>query len=187
MSDTPIEPDKNPTAALDPNQQQQVVSAASDQINAQLERFVHSFEKSARRWEIVVYPALFAFVVLAGYGFFLIYSLSNNMSKIAYSLDPHMGPHMQSMSENISRLSDKISLMTDTVGAMSHQLETLPPMLGHMDSMSKSIAHMDESITELNYSINTMQMSMTYMRQDIGSMNRNVSRPMSFFNSFAPW
>ena len=185
MSETPIDADKQPAPALENNKR--VAPDASDQIKVQLERFVHSFEKSARRWEIVVYPALFAFVVLAGYGFFLIYSLSNNMSKIAYSLDPYMGPHMQSMSESISRLSDKVSLMTDTVSTMSHQLETLPPMLGHIKNMSKSIAHMDESITELNYSINTMQTSMTYMRQDIGSMNRNVSRPMSFFNSFAPW
>jgi len=185
MSETSIDADKQPSSPVENNQR--VVSDASNQINAQLERFVHSFEKSARRWEIVVYPALFAFVVLAGYGFFLIYSLSNNMSKIAYSLDPYMGPHMQSMSESISRLSDKVSLMTDTVSTMSHQLETLPPMLGHINHMSKSISHMDESITELNYSINTMQMSMTYIRQDIGSMNRNVSRPMSFFNSFAPW
>lgn len=35
-------------------------------LNGQpLERFASCFEKSARRWEMVVYPALFAFCVLS--------------------------------------------------------------------------------------------------------------------------
>ncbi|MDT8281563.1 MAG: hypothetical protein RQ982_01985 [Gammaproteobacteria bacterium] len=34
-----------------------------------LERFTRAFEYSARRWELIVYPSLFAFILLAGYGF----------------------------------------------------------------------------------------------------------------------
>ena len=35
-----------------------------------MDRFVRVFETSARRWELVIYPAMLAFVVLAAYGFF---------------------------------------------------------------------------------------------------------------------
>ena len=37
-----------------------------------LDNFSRTFEASARRWELVVYPSLLAFIVLAAYGFFLI-------------------------------------------------------------------------------------------------------------------
>jgi len=164
-----------------------VGNTPTDQINMQLERFVHSFEKSARRWEIVVYPALFAFVVLAGYGFFLIYSLSSNMSKIAHSLDPSMGPHMQSMSYNMSRMADKVSSMSDTMGSISYKLDTLEPMLSNLDTMEKSMSHMNNSVVKLEKSVHGMMLSTGYMQQDMGALNQSVSRPMGFFNNFMPW
>lgn len=37
-----------------------------------LDKFSRTFEASARRWELVVYPSLLAFIILAAYGFFLI-------------------------------------------------------------------------------------------------------------------
>jgi len=43
----------------------------SDKPTDPLERLANTFDSSARRWEMVVYPSLFAFVLLAGYGFFL--------------------------------------------------------------------------------------------------------------------
>jgi len=63
----------------------------------QMEQFVSSFQQSTRRWEIIVYPAMFAFVVLAGYGFFLIFSLTDDMSNMADSMDPKMEHHMETM------------------------------------------------------------------------------------------
>ena len=48
-----------------------------------MDRFVRVFETSARRWELIIYPAMLAFVVLAGYGFFLIYTLSKDISTLA--------------------------------------------------------------------------------------------------------
>ncbi|VAW55258.1 hypothetical protein MNBD_GAMMA05-2376, partial [hydrothermal vent metagenome] len=43
----------------------------SDKPTDPLERLANTFDSSAKRWEMVVYPSLFAFVLLAGYGFFL--------------------------------------------------------------------------------------------------------------------
>ena len=38
--------------------------------NDAMDRFVKVFEASARRWELVIYPTMLAFVILAAYGFF---------------------------------------------------------------------------------------------------------------------
>ncbi|MGB5456237.1 MAG: hypothetical protein WBO18_09740, partial [Gammaproteobacteria bacterium] len=61
--------------------------AASEKILSQgyvadadmaLSRLADTFDKSARRWEMVVYPSMFAFILLAGYGFYLIYHLTHD-------------------------------------------------------------------------------------------------------------
>jgi len=81
----------------------------------QMEQFVRSFQQSARRWEIVVYPAMFAFALLAAYGFFLIYSLTSDMTKMARSIDPDMGDHMRTMAHSIKAMSTQIELMAGTM------------------------------------------------------------------------
>jgi len=153
----------------------------------EMERFVQSFQQSTRRWELVVYPAMFAFVVLAGYGFFLIYSLTSDMHIMAQSIDPNMGEHMgsmsreiESMSRNISTLSEQIDKMRRTMEDISVKMDSLPPMLGHIQNMDKSVAGMDQSVRYITTTTDQM-------RTDMGTMNRNISRPMSFFNNMAPW
>ncbi len=153
----------------------------------EMQKFVENFQQSARRWELVVYPALFAFVVLAGYGFFLIYSLTGDMHLIARSIDNNMGANMSSMSQdikamsqNIHQLSQRIDTMSMRMDEIASHMETLPPMLNH-------VGNMDQSIGQLEQSVRIMTVNTDQMRADMGVMNRNVSRPMSFFNNFAPW
>ena len=80
-----------------------------------LERFAKSFEASARRWELIVYPSLFAFIILAAYGFFLIYSLTEDMHTLAERMDPEMGANMGTMAGHISVLSLNIENMSDRI------------------------------------------------------------------------
>lgn len=193
--------------------------------SGQMAKFVSTFQQSARRWETIVYPALFAFVVLAGYGFFLIFSLTSDMSKMADSMDDKMGEHMASMTSSIVSLSQQVKMMTHTMKNISTKLDTLEPMLqyvGAMDNsmaqmtqsmvhmdimmtrMDKSMARMDISIGSMDGSIGNMDRSMRSMDRsihvittatdqmwrDLNVMNRgisNVTRPMSFANTFMPW
>ena len=145
-----------------------------------MERFTRTFETSARRWELVVYPSLFAFIILAAYGFYLIYSLTSDVALLAKSVDTNMGAHMeqmtgsiQSLSNNIDTMTGRIEQMTGSVKHIAHKVDTLEPMLTNMASMSHAIqimaAHTDQ------------------MRRDMTIMNQSVSRPMSFMNTFMPW
>jgi len=68
--------------------QQKILEEAyvSDKPTDPLERLANTFDSSAKRWEMVVYPSLFAFVLLAGYGFFLIYRLTHDISTLSQSV-----------------------------------------------------------------------------------------------------
>jgi methyl-accepting chemotaxis protein len=214
-----------------------------------MERFVESFQKSSQRWEIVVYPALFAFTLLAGYGFFLIYNLTSDMSIMAHSMDENMGEHMSEMTDSIGNLAKQVRIMSVTIYEISEKLNPLPDMSRHISKMDQSvqnmrdstesmskkldvmspmsqnigemnvsmkamkesvqtitantsdmskeletmtpmlryIENMETSIAHMNQSVHILAVSVDQMRLEITTMNQSVSRPMSFFNSYAPW
>jgi len=186
------------TNALPPNTVMECGAAIS---TSQMAQFVQSFQQSTRRWEFIVYPALFAFVVLAGYGFFLIYSLTGNMTIIARAIDPDMGIHMKGMTRNIGELSHQVEIMTTTMHEISSKLNTLEPMLQEMnqisqdmDSMKNNLVNMDASVANMHQSIGNMDQSLRAitattdtMRTDMGQMSHTYGRPMSFFNNYMPW
>ena len=143
-----------------------------------MERFVDGVAKSTRRWEVVVYPALVAFVVLAAYGFFLIFSLTEDLDRIAAGVD---------------RMNDHIALMNSNVADMSGKLDTLAPMLARLDTMDQSMASMtqtigsmDQTIKIMDHSVRGMATTTDQMRHHMGVLTHNVARPMSIMNSFMP-
>jgi uncharacterized protein YoxC len=144
-----------------------------------MERFVEGFEKSSRRWEIVVYPAMAAFILLSIYGFYLIYSLTRDLHLIAQN--------MGSMNNNIEIMTTKMDTMDVSMSDMSGKLDTLQPMLSHMQAMDTSMEKMDRSIQGMEYSTRSMSYSNDQMRHAMQGMNHSVGRPMSIMNSFMPW
>ncbi|MES9960597.1 MAG: hypothetical protein ABW082_15265 [Sedimenticola sp.] len=151
-------------------------SAGQSEMGYSMDRLSLAFETSARRWELIVYPSLFAFIILAAYGFYLVYSLAKDVHYLALSVDSNMtvlSSNMQSVSDNMSKLTTNVRTMTTHIESIDSKVATLEPMLTNMDSM-------DESMRSLTYSTH-------YMRNDMAHMNRNISRPMSFMNTFLPW
>ncbi|RTZ74353.1 MAG: hypothetical protein DSZ00_04655 [Gammaproteobacteria bacterium] len=148
-----------------------------------MERLSEVFESSARRWELIIYPSMFAFVVLAAYGFFLIYRLAGDVHYLAISVDSHMSVlsnNMQHMSENIGQITTNIRTMTVSLDSIEHKMGTLQPILASMESMDKSIQMMNTSTQDMT---NTTR----FMQYDMHRLNRNVGKPLSFMNSFMPW
>lgn len=141
-----------------------------------IDRLSEAFETSARRWELIVYPSLFAFIILAAYGFFLVYSLAKDVHYLAVSVDSNMtvlAGNMQSVSDNMGNMTSNIKVMSDHMAEINQKVGTLEPMLATIGSMDRSM----ESMTQSTY----------VMRNDISRMNQNISRPMSFMNTFMPW
>lgn len=147
------------------------------QVNAYaIDRLSQAFETSAKRWELIVYPTLFAFIILAAYGFYLVFSLAKDVHYLSISVDTNMtvlASNMQSVSDNMSQISANVRTMAIGVDSMARDVNTLEPMLVSMQDMDRSMQ--------------SMTLSMSSMRGDMGVMNQSISRPMQFMNGFMPW
>ncbi|MBF0588117.1 MAG: hypothetical protein HQL53_03220 [Magnetococcales bacterium] len=176
-----------------------------------LDQFAKSFDKSAKRWELIVYPSLFAFIILAMYGFFLIYSLTQDIRTMASSIDPKMGMNMGGMSSNIRILADNVAsisthleYISDNMETMSVDMQNMAQNMEHMSinvtSMDKSVGHMSGVMDSMSVKLDTlgpMSSNMQSMTQAMHVMTGSVSRmgydmngatrPMSFMNQFMPW
>ncbi len=127
-----------------------------------LEVMSDSFTQGAKRWLSIYYTSMFAFVLLAGYGFFLIYSLTSSVGRVADNMD-QIVVTMDRMSSDLNRVSNNTTLMIKTMGVQSK--------------------HMSEMV----YYMRDMNVAMAQMRYDMSVLNNNVSRPMNFMNTFMPW
>jgi len=136
----------------------------------QMAAFLASFQQSARRWEIIVYPALFAFIVLAMYGFFLIYSLTNDMARISASIDPEMGQHMTTMSESIKDLSVQMRIMSKQMGEVSAQMQALEPMLTEMQTIATEMQALKPMLQEMR-GINNQIVSLKPILQEMQQLS----------------
>nr|VFK12375.1 MAG: hypothetical protein BECKLPF1236B_GA0070989_10349 [Candidatus Kentron sp. LPFa] len=173
-----------------------------------LERFAATFQASARRWEMIVYPSMLAFIVLAVYGFYLVYSLTRDMHTLSNSMDPNMEPHMDILAESVIDLSKSIDLMSGEVVKMTQSVQSMDKTMlaintniefmrkdmsrmtksmDNMEPMLVNLSEMNVAIHKMNESVVSMTMTMGKMSRDVGAATRQFVRPMSFINSFAPW
>lgn len=138
-----------------------------------MDKFANTFETSARRWELVVYPSLLAFIVLAAYGFFLIYTLTNDVGRLARSMETvvatmtEVATDMNTVSRNVTAISDNLGMIAVDVNDES---QTMKHMVVHMGNINNSmgvmtvpIYHMRNEVTHMNYSM------------------RDAARPMRMF------
>lgn len=134
-----------------------------------LESLSAAFRASARRWELIVYPALTAFIILAAYGFYLIYSLTKDVSRVA--------DDMSAITANMVVVAQNMHKVAGTMDVISRNVEGQSVIMNDMAG----------NIRAMNASMQTMTASMDHLRYSMAVMNHSVSRPMSFMNSFMPW
>ena len=151
-----------------------------------MSQFARSFEASARRWELVVYPSMLAFIILAAYGFFLIYKLTSDIDRITVQMEA-ISVSMVNINKNFSSTTNNMNTVT----------KNMVKMTGYMESMTQDIQEQNDTITVMATSMDRMtkamdSMSFTIyeMRFDTATMGRNLhstTGPMRFMNSFMPW
>lgn len=144
-----------------------------------MDKFTEAFQVSARRWELIVYPTLFAFIILASYGFFLIYKLTTNVDRITDQMDSVI-ESMVVVSENMVAIADNMNSISTHMALMENELS----------NQTVSVHSMVGSVERMNHSVAAISGTVYQMRQDMGAMTHqmhNVSRPMNFMNSIFPW
>jgi uncharacterized protein YoxC len=143
-----------------------------------IDKFARSFEASARRWELVVYPSLLAFIVLASYGFYLIYTLTNDVGRLARS--------METVVVSLENVADKMNVVSGNVAVISDNLDAIATNVG---IESETMNNMVKTMDNINRSMTVMTVPMYQMRNDLGNMSRNVhtaAGPMNVMSSILP-
>jgi methyl-accepting chemotaxis protein len=138
-------------------------------------------------WQVVVFPSLAAFFLLAAYGFYLIFhlvgdvhriadaveinmdSMAGQMQRVSANLDELTGS-VRNISVNLDDLTGTIKSMGDTLLLISANIETLPPMLTSLDHMTTNTRLIDEHIADINQNIGIMNGQVNTMIKLMGSM-----------------
>ena len=107
-----------------------------------METLSKTFTASARRWEMIVYPSLFAFILLAAYGFYLIFSLTEDAHRMA--------KNMQQISNNMTVISESMILVSKNTG---NQTKAMQKMVNNMNAMNASMNKMGHDMAVMNHSV----------------------------------
>ena len=125
-------------------------------------RLADSFEASARRWELIVYPSMVAFILLAAYGFYLIYNLTHDIADVAKSV------------------REMTTVVTKDLDEISSKMTHIATSTAYMRPMSEDMRAMTRSVNEMNTSVSHMQYNMW-------QLNRNVSAPFNMVDKIMPF
>jgi uncharacterized protein YoxC len=140
-------------------------------------------QKEINRWELIVYPSLFAFVILAAYGFYLIYNLARDVHFLAVSVDTNMtilAGDMQTMAANMGEMTANVRTMAVTMDSIDDTVLTLKPMLANLNNM-------DQSMQTLNQDIRQISATAYYMGHNMGRMSQGVNKISNPVRMFMPW
>ena len=159
-------------------------SYVSDKPEDPLERLANTFDSSARRWEMVVYPSMFAFVLLAGYGFFLIYRLTHDIAILSQSVT-HMAVIV---SDAMPRMTKDLNIMTGSIDNMTGNIDGMTTEITSMSGQMNSLTPMSHNIQSMTHNIGSMNRSVYGLQRDMHGMNRTVSSgPFGMMNDVMPF
>jgi hypothetical protein len=146
--------------------------------DASLDKFARIFEASARRWEIIVYPSLLAFIVLAIYGFYLIYSMTSDLHRVTQQMDP-IARSMVMVSDNMARVTNNMSTMTANIITMTQEMVHVGK---RFDEGIVIATRMDQKFEVMVPIAQRMQLDADVMTRQM----RDVTRPMGFMSNMMP-
>jgi hypothetical protein len=153
-------------------------SASTTVSDASLDKFARTFEASARRWEVIVYPSLLMFIVLAAYGFYLIYSMTSDVHRVTSQMD--------TIVDSMVMVSDNMVRVTDNMTSMAVNMSTMAKEMVHVGK------NFDEGIdiaSRMDLNISAMLPIAQRMQTDADVMThrmRNVTQPMNFMSRMFP-
>lgn len=122
--------------------QPQDKTAMEECMGRSMETLSNAFTASARRWEMIVYPSLFAFILLAGYGFYLIFSLTEDAHRMA--------KNMQTISENMNVISETMIQVSQNT---NQQTAAMRDIVVNMNNMNASMNQMRHDMSVMNYNV----------------------------------
>lgn len=160
-----------------------------------IEKLVDRLDKqNERKWEKFFIPTLILFAIISVLAYGVIYSITQDMSKLANAMDPKMSYNMDTMSKSVLNLSENIVLMTKSVQTMSENLslmqsdlsyiaKTMDPLKDSVESISVDIrvlSPMLKNMHAMNTILVQLEKSMSSINNSVGKMTYNFDKSMSF-------
>ncbi|WP_407275116.1 hypothetical protein [Halothiobacillus sp. DCM-1] len=125
-----------------------------------------------RTLRLTVWVGMIAFLILASYGFYLVYNLTQSVANLDRSVT--------TIASNMTRMTDSVQQNLNNMSdAFTTVASEMTQMRGDTNTLAMNLAQVTQTMQVMNQSI-------LYLRQDIGQMNQAVGRPMSFFSQFMP-
>lgn len=122
------------------------------------------------RWKYAVFPAMIAFVLLASFGFYLIYNMLQRMEDLS-----------RDVNRMVNVLEDSLPSMTGDMRTMNVTISTSLPAL------ENQIADMSQEMKRMSYSTASLSATTRNMGHNLREVNKNISTPLSIMNSVVPW
>ncbi len=152
--------------------------------------YLEKASNAMRTIRLIVYAGMASFIVLAFYGFFLIYQLTTDVH-LAVEHMLVMTQHMSSMTEHISNLDGSVSAMEKSVSkidgnvaAMNRETReighTIALMQGSVGKMGNHVGTMSQDLRQIGETVSLMQHSARNLDQAIGPMMGTVNRMVPF-------
>lgn len=151
----------------------------SESMASCFDKFSRTFEASARRWELIVYPSLLAFIILAAYGFFLIYTLTTDVSRLARSMETIV-VSMQDVVVNMGAVSGNVATISNNLFTIATEVS----------DNSETMHNMLVKMGNINDSMGVMTVPMYQIRHDMSNMSHNmhnVAGPMKMVGGIMPF
>lgn len=149
---------------------------------------LRAIERSNRRWQIVVFPALFAFSILAIYGGFLVFQLEGHVHRMTNSIEGNMDAvadrmtqvsmnldeltgSVKNISVNLDELTGTVRSMGDTVEVIAVQVQTMGPILESMEGINANLASVERRMHSISGNVENMNKQLYAMTNLMGSMS----------------
>ncbi len=153
----------------------------------------------AQRLQLLVYTALFAFIVLAAYGYYLIFNLTHDVHSLSNdvtAMTRSVNKMTLSVEENMSIIAKNMELMQDSTGLLAGTIsETMPIMSNNIDNMNantttmtKTAVNVSHRIDAMSANIQSMSSGIVGMQRDVWSINETMSNPVEgMMEGMMPW
>jgi len=156
-------------------------------------------EQTNSKFEKFFLPSLLVFSLIVIGFFVVIYSITQDMNRLANTMDYSMSKNMDLMSVSVDNISNDMSQITSSVSSMDNNfakvndnMDIIASKLDNLDSMAADLSNMNVKMNilepmlmnmkEMNNNMSTMVYSMQWMQHDISTMRASFAKPMSMIN-----
>lgn len=155
-----------------------------------LDQLAATMTKGIRRWEKVIYPMMIAFIILAAYGFWLIYNVTKDMRNISTNMivmTKAVVTMTNTINQKMNQIDHQMGAINIHMDKMNTNMSSVPQMSERIVDMTQAIYEMNNSVNNMSHSVYSMVYSTSSMSSNLGELNDNISAPLNSMNSVIPW